>query len=244
VATGVSSAGLVDGELVGTDVERGDAEGFTEAAGADEVAAIEADVEFGAVVGVATMGGFVGAGVATAATGGLGCGDALEATVGVDVAVVEGVVAGLEVDITGVDAGWAGEEEAVVGIAGFVETAGIAVVDFGGEITLGGEVEFLGFGKEITGISLRCSIHQPAPAEIKISPINKGKILRRRRVGIIGVPRCGVSPKRRVFSDFFKASNINDIRYSRLCAKCGPSASTAVKAKKVSGPTIPSAVIP
>lgn len=53
--------------------------------------------------------------------------------------------------------------------------------------------------------------HQPPAATIAIASRSHGSGLRRRRRAVNGVPRSGVSPRRRCDSDFFKASRINDM---------------------------------
>lgn len=89
--------------------------------------------------------------------------------------------------------------------------------------------------------------HAPTPAakNVAASSVN-GSALRRRGAALNGVASVGASPRRRCASDFFRASSISDISeyQSRLRARCGPCASSADSANRVSGPTTPSARMP
>ena len=94
--------------------------------------------------------------------------------------------------------------------------------------------------------------HQPKPPanRRKNATTINGSRPRRGRDAANGVPRSGASPRRRLASDFFRASRISDMRHcSQLChstlrKRCGPDSSSADSANRVSGPTMPSGLMP
>jgi hypothetical protein len=134
--------------------------------------------------------------------------------------------------------------------------AGIAVIGADGVAAIGGAA------RSFDRVS-----HQPAAAATTISAASTGKRLRLRRVETTGLPSVGASPSRRCCSDFFKASRISDMGflepapssgavdhsssiagahapYRTVRASRGPLSSSAESANSVSGPTMPSALMP
>jgi hypothetical protein len=71
------------------------------------------------------------------------------------------------------------------------------------------------FDAEAAGAGVRMN-HQPSPPAAAIAITSSGKTLLRRREVAKGVPRSGASPRRRFASDFFRASRINDMGYTRI----------------------------
>src|SRR5690348_5963207 len=60
------------------------------------------------------------------------------------------------------------------------------------------------------GVSRPNHHHNPMPSDSTITSIAHSG-LRPRRTGVNGVPRSGACPRRRLASDFFKASRISDM---------------------------------
>lgn len=97
------------------------------------------------------------------------------------------------------------------GVAGAVATCVVVAASFGEVVGAGDTGVF--DAEPGSGAGARVN-HQPSAPAATMAISSSGKTLLRRRAVANGVPRSGASPRRRLASDFFRASRISDMSYA------------------------------